>query len=56
MRRLILILCAAAVAVAILAPSAVAAERKVPFGFLGAMADGPLVEPPGRRRSMRRRP
>ena len=44
MRRLILTLCAAAVAVAVLAPSAVAAERKVPFGFLGAMADGPLVD------------
>jgi len=43
-RRLILILCAAAVTAAILAPSAVAAERKVPFGFLGAMADGPLVD------------
>jgi hypothetical protein len=45
-RRLIPILCAALAAVAVLAPSAAAADRKVPFGFLGTMADGVLLDRP----------
>ena len=46
MRRFVVLLFAALAATAVLAPAAGAAERKVPFGFLGTMADGAFVEEP----------
>ena len=46
MRRLVVLLLAALAAAVLIAPAAGAAERKVPFGFLGTMADGAFVEEP----------